>query len=304
MKPILQEENCPLASLVVLFYKHEKFVEDTVAGALGQTYPNLEIIFSDDNSPDGTFEAVKKAVEGYQGPHKIILNRNEKNLGLVAHVNRLLFEMCHGEYIFLNGGDDVSLPERVSDGVEYFRSEPTVTAVCGSHISIDGDGNEGGTSGFSKDSLLRADDKNYLKSPYFMTGGAALAFRKEVLDSFGRLSDDCQTEDSVLRFRAILLGPTLRSSKLMLKYRIHDNNLSRDIGNFDTGKIAAQYRADLAVAREWIAPDLYRALDRKISHYTAIRRLEEKEARSPKFFRPLYELAHKCLRAVYLLRFI
>ena len=301
---VRQEDNCPLASLVVLFYKHERFVEDCVAGALSQSYPNLEIIFSDDNSPDGTFEAVKKAVAGYKGPHRIILNRNTKNLGLVPHVNKLLFEMCHGEYIFLNGGDDISLSERVSDGVEYFRSNPSVAAVCGSHICIDGDGNEIGTSGFGKDSLLRADDKNYLRSTNFMTGGAALAFRKEVLDRFGRLSDDCQTEDSVLRFRAILTGPTLRSSKLMLKYRTHGNNLSGNIRNFNTVKIAAQYKADLEVAREWISPELYRALGRKIGHYTAIRRLQEKEARSPRLFRPLFELGYKCLRAVYLLRFL
>ena len=73
----VQAEEYPLATLLVLFYKHQKFVEDTVAGALSQTYPNLEIIFSDDNSPDGTFDILKKAVEGYKGPHKVILNRNE-----------------------------------------------------------------------------------------------------------------------------------------------------------------------------------------------------------------------------------
>ena len=82
----VQAEEYPLATLLVLFYKHQKFVEDTVAGALSQTYPNLEIIFSDDNSPDGTFDILKKAVEGYKGPHKVILNRNERNLGLVPHV--------------------------------------------------------------------------------------------------------------------------------------------------------------------------------------------------------------------------
>lgn len=297
-------EEYPLATLIVLFYRHEKFVEETVAGALSQTYPRLEIIFSDDNSPDRTFELLQKAVENYNGPHRIILNRNERNMGLVPHMNKLLFELSHGRFFFLNGGDDISLPDRVSSGMEYFLSAPSVMAVCGSHISIDGDGNELGTSGFGKDSLLRADDRNYLRSPSFMTGGAALAFRKEVLDSFGRLSDDCQTEDSVLRFRAILMGPTLRSSRLMLKYRTHGSNLSGDIGNFNTGKIAAQYKADLDVAREWISPALYRALERKIGHYAAIRRLEVKKAGSRRFLRPLYELAHKCTRALYLLRFI
>lgn len=290
----------PLATLVVLFYKHERFVEDTVAGALSQTYPNLEIIFSDDKSPDGTFDALKKAVEGYHGPHKVILNRNEKNLGLVQHVNKLLFELAHGEFIFLNGGDDVSLPGRVSDQMEYFQSDPSVMAVTGSYITIDKDGKQTGEGRLQKDSLLRVDDRKYLQSDSFMTGGVALGLRKAVLDRFGRLGD-CQTEDSVLRLRAMLLGPTMRSARILLKYRIHGENISQDIRNFKTRKIAAQYRADLDTVKESLQPELYKKLVKKIRHYERIRLLQEKQAGSPKLLQPLYELARKGLRFVHIL---
>ena len=300
----VQAEEYPLATLLVLFYKHRKFVEDTVAGALSQTYPNLEIIFSDDNSPDGTFDILKKAVEGYKGPHKVILNRNERKLGLVPHVNKLLFELSHGEYIFLNGGDDVSLPERVSIQMDYFQSYPSVTAVTGSYITIDRDGNETGNGILEKDTLLCVDDKKYLKSDTFMTGGVALGFRKTVLEKFGRLADDCQTEDSVLRFRSLLLGPVLRSSGLLLKYRIHDSNISRDIRNFNTRKIAAQYMADLAAVKDSISQELFKKLVKKIRHYSRIRLMQEKQADSPALLRPVYELGHKCIRLLYLLRVI
>lgn len=295
----VQGKDYPLATLVVLFYRHERFVEETVAGALGQTYPNLEIIFSDDNSPDGTFEVLKKAVEGYDGPHRIILNRNERNLGLVPHVNKLLFEMAHGEYIFLNGGDDVSLPERVSIQMDYFQKDPSVMAVTGSYITIDSDGNQTGKGLLGSDSRLLVDDGKYLKSKSFMTGGVALALRREVLERFGRLADDCQTEDSVLRFRCILMGPTLRSSKLLLKYRIHGSNLSGAVSNFNTGKIAAQYMADLDAVKDSISPELYRKLSKKIKHYTSVRLLQEKEYRSPRLLRPFYQIGHKFLRLAY-----
>lgn len=291
----------PLATLIVLFYKHEKFVEDTVAGALSQTYPNLEIIFSDDNSPDNTFEVLQKAVENYHGPHRIILNRNERNLGLVPHVNKLLFELSHGEFFFLNGGDDVSLPERVSEQMDYFLADPSVMAVTGSYITIDKDGKQTGEGRLEKDTLLRIDDRKYLRSDSFMTGGVALAFRREVMDKFGRLADDCQTEDSVLRFRALLLGPATRSSKLLLKYRVHGSNISSNIRNFSTRKIASQYKADLDAVKEEVPLGLYKKLSRKIKHYTQIRLLQEKEAGSPRFFRPIYELVHKCIRLVYIL---
>lgn len=296
----MADTHYPLATLIVAFYKQEKFVEDTVAGALGQTYPNLEIIFSDDNSPDGTFEVLKKAVEGYQGPHKVILNRNEKNMGLVPHVNKLLFELAHGEFIFLNGGDDVSLPGRVSAQMEYFRADPSVMAVTGSYITIDKEGKQTGEGRLEKDSLLRLDDRKYLQSDTFMTGGVALAIRKTVLDRFGMLGD-CQTEDSVLRFRAMLLGPTLRSAQVLLKYRIHGENISQDIRHFSTRKIAAQYRKDLDAVKESLPPTLYRKLVKKIRHYTQIRLLQEKQAASPRLLRPVYELAHKFLRLSHIL---
>lgn len=296
----VRAEEYPLATLIVLFYKHEKFVEDTAAGALGQTYPRLEIIFSDDHSPDDTFERLKKAVEGYQGPHRIILNRNDKNMGLVPHVNKLLFGLSHGACIFLNGGDDVSLPERVSIQMDYFRSNPSVMAVSGSYITIDKEGKETGRGLLEKDTLLRIDDRKYLRSDSFMTGGVALAFRKAVLDRFGRLAGDCQTEDSVLRFRALLLGPALRSSRLLLKYRIHGENISQDIRHFSTRKIASQYRADLNAVKDSISPELYRKLEKKIRHYTQVRLLQEKQAGSPRLLRPFYELGQKLLRLLHI----
>jgi len=184
--------------------------------------------------------------------------------------------------------------------MEYFQADPSVMAVTGSYITIDKEGKQTGEGRLEKDSLLRLDDRKYLQSDTFMTGGVALAVRKTVLDRFGMLGD-CQTEDSVLRFRAMLLGPTLRSAQVLLKYRIHGENISQDIRHFSTRKIAAQYRKDLDAVKESLPPTLYRKLVKKIRHYTQIRLLQEKQSGSPALFRPLYDLARKGLRFVHLL---
>ena len=295
----MNENKYPLATLVVFFYRQEQFVQDTVAGALAQTYPNLEIIFSDDCSPDGTFEAIQRAVQGYNGPHKLILNRNGKNLGLVPHVNKLLFDLSHGDFIFLNGGDDISMPERVSWAMDYFQANPSITAISGSYLTIDKNGKEIGKAVFERDSVLKVNDKKYLTSELFMTGGVALSFRRRVLDVFGQLNNDCQTEDSVLRFRSILLGPTLRISKVLLKYRVHDNNISRNICYFNTRKIANQYLSDLKAVKYSLSSETYHALIKKIDYYTKYRELQEREALRPKFLRPFYKLKRRCLRIHY-----
>lgn len=294
------DTDYPLASLIVVFYKQENFVKDTVEGALSQTYQNLEIIFSDDNSPDNTFEEIKDAVKDYHGPHRIIVNRNEKNMGLVPHINKTLFELSHGEYIFLNGGDDVSLPERVNTGVESFQKNPVVAAITFSRVIIDKNGKEIGKVEVSNESVSVI-DKEYLKKENFMAGASALSFRRTILDTFGRLNDDCQTDDSVLRFRSLLTGGILCKKEFGLKYRVHGNNISSKLGNFKTELIAKQYRRDLEIIKDKISIQLYMALTNKIEFYCNYRNIQVScEQERFRLKRLLYYIQMHFLRLKYL----
>jgi glycosyltransferase involved in cell wall biosynthesis len=69
------------------------------------------VILSDDSSDDHTFAIMQELVRDYGGPHKVILNRNEKRLGVGANINNVL-QFCSGDWIIASAGDDVSLPER------------------------------------------------------------------------------------------------------------------------------------------------------------------------------------------------
>ena len=68
----------PLVTFVILSYNEERFIREGIQGAFSQTYSPLEIIISDDCSTDRTFEIIQEEVEGYKGPHKVVLNRNER----------------------------------------------------------------------------------------------------------------------------------------------------------------------------------------------------------------------------------
>ena len=258
--------NKPLVSLVIAFYNQENFVEDAVKGALSQTYDNLEIILSDDCSTDKTFEVIRKCTRDYVGPHKITINRNQHNLGLVPHVNKILYELSYGEYIFISGGDDISLSNRVEEGVKYFVNDKSISAITSALIYIDGNGHEFKRMNLDKDIRYNIKDNSYLSRKSFMCGLGMLALKREVLELFGPLNDDCQTEDSCLRFRALLVGDVVASAQYGVKYRVHGKNISIGtvVYRLKTHPIARQYKRDLDVVKNKIPQSLYMVLKKKI----------------------------------------
>ena len=180
-------------------------------------------------------------------------------------MNKIFFNLSHGDYLFANGGDDVSLPNRIADGVNYFLKEKSISGLTLASIYIDGDGKETKRMHLEKDHRYTITDRSYLMSKSFMCGNGMFAFKRDVLSVFGPLNDNCQTEDSCLRFRALLLGDVIASVKYGVKYLIHGKNMS--IGNvifkLKTHPIAEQYRKDLETVKEKISPNLYAILRKK-----------------------------------------
>ena len=86
-----------LVTLVVMAWRQEALLRDTIAAAFAQTYQPLEILLSDDASPDGSFAVMQEMAAAYDGPHRVRLNCNPVNLGLIGHINRV-FELAEGAY--------------------------------------------------------------------------------------------------------------------------------------------------------------------------------------------------------------
>jgi len=247
----MKRNEIPLISFVSLTYNHAKFVEDTIAGALSQDYPNMEIIISDDASPDCTYEVMQRYLREHPTDKNIRLNCNEKNMGLVPHLNYLMENFVHGDIVVLAGGDDISLPNRVSETVEIFRSDESIKMVTGQMIRINAEGEKIEQVPPMADGKYCLDD-GYIQSLTFMCGAPGMAFRREVWDRFGSLHPLCPTEDSTLRLRALLNGQIMVLDKKFIKYRIHGNNISLGSNTYKlkTKEIARQYMRDLRVAKE------------------------------------------------------
>ena len=101
-------------------YNCSSTMEQAVASVQNQTYTNWELILCDDGSSDNTYE-VAQALAAKDS--RIVLLRNDKNLGLNATLNRCL-AAATGEYIARMDGDDDCVPERFERQLDLLEHHP------------------------------------------------------------------------------------------------------------------------------------------------------------------------------------
>lgn len=213
----------PLVTFGLLAYNQERYIREAVRGALSQTYSPLEIIISDDCSWDRTFEIIEEEVAGYEGPHKIVLNRNEKNLGIGGHVNRLM-ELSEGELIVSAAGDDISLPHRTEELAKVW-SRGGIFSVYSNMDTIDENGVNRGAFA-SVPPLPIKSYKEMLRNGYVF--GCTHAWDRSTFDIFGPLPDTVVHEDMTIPFRSALLGEIAYIDECLVKYRRHSSNVWKD----------------------------------------------------------------------------
>lgn len=208
----------PLVSFAVIAYNQERFIREAVEGAFAQTYQPLEIILSDDCSPDGTFAIMQEMAAAYDGPHKVVLNRNEPNLGIVPHIDRMM-EIVSGEFIVVNAGDDVSYPERTAVLVDtWVRSRGKCLLIHSSAHLISEEGvfvKEVSCAPIVKDD---PSPKTFSICGQWVRGATAAWDRRLFID-FGPIGEGVSTEDHILPFRASTLGGVSFVEKPLIKYR-------------------------------------------------------------------------------------
>lgn len=118
--------NKPLVTIGVVSYNSAKTIVETLDSAYKQTYPNIELIVSDDGSSDNTIECVSSWIHSHASRfNHCILLTTETNSGTPANCNRVV-KHTHGDYIKLIAADDMLMPNCINDFVEFFSSNPDI----------------------------------------------------------------------------------------------------------------------------------------------------------------------------------
>ena len=121
----------PLVTVLLAVRDGEAYVRTAVESALGQTFPDLEVLVVDDASADGTPEILAALAD----PRLRVL-RNDAATGLAGSLNRGLDE-ARGRYVARLDADDVALPRRLERQLARMGSAPTVGIVGSAVLELD-----------------------------------------------------------------------------------------------------------------------------------------------------------------------
>jgi len=221
----------PKATFAVFAYNQEGLVREAVEAAFAQTYSPLEIILSDDGSRDRTFEIMRELAAAYRGPHRVVLNRNEPNLGIGGHVNRVV-GMATGDLILTAAGDDVSLPLRAEVSMRAWEaSGRRASSIHGQWTGIDEQGKptgaEQGAPWPEKDGEFTrqpAEPEQFIATLRPHVQGSCHGFAKRLFTEFGPLPPDIVYEDLAIAFRSVLVGEILFIQAPLVNFRQHSQN--------------------------------------------------------------------------------
>lgn len=222
----------PLITFALMGYQQELFIRKAIEGAFSQTYEPLEIILSDDCSQDHTYGVMQEMAEAYKGSHKVILNRNERNLGIGGHLNQIA-KLMGGKWIVTAAGDDISLPERVEESYRVISECGELGGVFGRFCNFRGDFFDNGDWEPAHASNMRivrcahSGRSDLLEiGDIFDIQGCVAMWNKKLFDQFGLLPIGVLAEDAVLGGRALFsgLGIGFTSSRMVLR-RIHETNV-------------------------------------------------------------------------------
>ena len=122
---LVKSTNNPLVSVIIPAYNANGFLSDAINSILNQTYKNLEIIIVDDGSTDETPKILKIFAKKDQ---RIKIIRNKRNLNIANSLN-IGIKSAKGNYIARMDADDISLPHRIKNQMNYLHKHPEIVIL-------------------------------------------------------------------------------------------------------------------------------------------------------------------------------
>lgn len=193
----------PLLTICVLTYNCEEFIEKTLTSLIDQTYPNFEILVSDNGSTDRTLRIIEELQKHNPGARIKIRHNTPKIVPGARHepycdnVNGCLKSgLISGEIVAFCHHHDVYHKDFARKEAEFLIDNPGAGAVFASCNIISSKGKKtgelrppkefGGRNAFNFDDIFQAlmiNGNHFLTTPTFMA-------RKEIFSKVGLFDEE------------------------------------------------------------------------------------------------------------------
>lgn len=126
----------PLVSVVVGVYNSSKYILETLESIKAQTYENIELIVTDDCSPDNTVEICREWINANKERFvNVFLVTSKVNTGSSFNANRGL-KKATGEWVKMFAGDDLLMKDSIEKYVNFVNDD--IHICCANFIEFSG----------------------------------------------------------------------------------------------------------------------------------------------------------------------
>lgn len=233
--------STPLVSICIPTYNGSQFIWEAINSALEQTYPNIEIILSDDQSEDQTIQILESLKKNTKVP--IHIHHHEPS-GIGANWNHCI-KNSNGTFIKFLFQDDVLLPNCIERMVDILLDNGDVALVASKRdfiiepsfmndetkrwIEIYGD-LQGNLDLVEEDGIACIDNNifstaEFFKSPLNKIGEpTSYLFRKDLVLDIGYYREDLnQVLDYEFCYRILKSNKIAILNDKLVKFRLHES---------------------------------------------------------------------------------
>ena len=206
----------PSVSVVMPVRNASIYLKHSIESILEQSFTDFEFLIVDDGSTDGSAEDLRR----YADADPRIRLTVRANAGLVSTLNEML-RAARGEFIARMDADDVALPNRFKDQLDFLRTHPDIVCVGGAYVRIDERGRRIMTVHFKEDH--EAIQESALSGVGPLCHPSVMMRRKAVMQVGGYDHRWVYAEDLDLWLRLGEVGRLANLPQVVLFYRVHKN---------------------------------------------------------------------------------
>lgn len=180
-----QEYQQPLVSVIIPTYNRPEYLKQAIASAVKQTYQNIEIIVSDNCSPENP-----QALVASFGDSRIRFWRHQQNVGMIANQQHG-FKMARGKYVASLHDDDILNEDFLAKLVPPLEANSELILAFSDQYIIDANsiinntGTEENTRAYKRDKLTKG-----IHQPFYKIGlvdksiptAASCVIRNNIID--------------------------------------------------------------------------------------------------------------------------